>query len=64
MTKITTLVGADITERLFLSRFGELCSDPLFHIRKVSHKTKLGFHDKKYASACKRACNLASGNVM
>ena len=35
MTKITTLVGADITERLFLDRFGELCSDPLFHIRKV-----------------------------
>ncbi|XP_065064452.1 serine/threonine-protein phosphatase 4 regulatory subunit 1-like isoform X2 [Rhopilema esculentum] len=34
MTKITTLVGADITERLFLDRFGELCSDPLFHIRK------------------------------
>lgn len=35
MTKITTLVGADITERLFLDRFGQLCSDPLFHIRKV-----------------------------
>lgn len=29
------LVGRDITERYFLPRFEALCSDPLFHVRKV-----------------------------
>ena len=31
------LVGRDITERYFLPRFELLCSDPLFHVRKVSN---------------------------
>jgi len=35
MTRLTPLVGADIAERIFLSRFGDLCADPLFHVRKV-----------------------------
>lgn len=35
MTKITPLIGGDVTEELFLKRFGDLCADPLFHVRKV-----------------------------
>ena len=38
MTKITPLIGGEVTEKLFLERFGELCADPLFHVRKVSCK--------------------------
>ena len=29
------LVGKDITERIFLPRFAEICTDALFHVRKV-----------------------------
>lgn len=29
------LLGKDMTERLFLLRFCEMCTDPLFHVRKV-----------------------------
>ena len=36
MTKITAVIGSDASEKLFLERFGELCGDPLFHVRKVS----------------------------
>ncbi|KAJ7374717.1 Serine/threonine-protein phosphatase 4 regulatory subunit 1 [Desmophyllum pertusum] len=35
MSKMAPLVGRDITERYFLPRFEHLCSDPLFHVRKV-----------------------------
>ncbi|KAL9974172.1 hypothetical protein ACROYT_G011183 [Oculina patagonica] len=35
MSKMAPLVGRDITERYFLPRFELLCSDPLFHVRKV-----------------------------
>jgi len=35
MTKITCLLGAELTEKLFLDRFGRLCGDALFHVRKV-----------------------------
>ncbi|XP_013391161.1 serine/threonine-protein phosphatase 4 regulatory subunit 1-like isoform X1 [Lingula anatina] len=35
MSKMTPLVGSDMAERLFLPRFVVLCTDPLFHIRKV-----------------------------
>lgn len=35
MTKITCLLGSELTEKLFLDRFGRLCSDALFHVRKV-----------------------------
>lgn len=35
MTKITSVVGGEASERLFLKRFGDLCADPLFHVRKV-----------------------------
>ncbi|XP_029214436.1 serine/threonine-protein phosphatase 4 regulatory subunit 1-like isoform X2 [Acropora muricata] len=35
MSKMAPLVGQDITERYFLPRFKALCSDPLFHVRKV-----------------------------
>jgi len=37
MSKMAPLVGRDITERYFLPRFEVLCSDPLFHVRKVSN---------------------------
>ena len=37
MSKMAPLVGRDITERYFLPRFELLCSDPLFHVRKVSN---------------------------
>ena len=35
MSKMAPLVGRDIAERYFLPRFEVLCSDPLFHVRKV-----------------------------
>jgi len=35
MSKMAPLLGKDITERLFLPRFSEMCTDPLFHVRKV-----------------------------
>ena len=35
MSEMAPLVGQDITERYFLPRFKALCSDPLFHVRKV-----------------------------
>lgn len=35
MSKMAPLVGRDITDRYFLPRFEALCSDPLFHVRKV-----------------------------
>lgn len=35
MSKMSQLLGKDMTERLFLSRFCEMCTDPLFHVRKV-----------------------------
>ncbi|XP_071173427.1 serine/threonine-protein phosphatase 4 regulatory subunit 1-like isoform X7 [Mytilus edulis] len=35
MSKMSQLLGRDMTERLFLSRFCEMCTDPLFHVRKV-----------------------------
>ncbi|CAL1530665.1 unnamed protein product [Lymnaea stagnalis] len=35
MSKMAPLLGKDITERLFLPRFSEMCNDPLFHVRKV-----------------------------
>lgn len=35
MTKITPLIGSEAAERSFLERFGDLCVDPLFHVRKV-----------------------------
>lgn len=41
MSKMAPLVGRDITERYFLPRFELLCSDPLFHVRKVSNSTVL-----------------------
>jgi len=41
MSKMAPLVGRDITERYFLPRFELLCSDPLFHVRKVSSSAVL-----------------------
>ncbi|XP_077982604.1 serine/threonine-protein phosphatase 4 regulatory subunit 1-like isoform X2 [Glandiceps talaboti] len=35
MTKMAPLLGMDITVRVILPRFSELCTDALFHIRKV-----------------------------
>lgn len=35
MSKMAPLIGKDITTRLFLTRFCEMCSDSLFHVRKV-----------------------------
>uniref|UniRef100_A0A2C9JIK6 Uncharacterized protein n=1 Tax=Biomphalaria glabrata TaxID=6526 RepID=A0A2C9JIK6_BIOGL len=35
MSKMAPLLGKDITERHFLPRFSEMCTDPLFHVRKV-----------------------------
>ena len=41
MSKMAPLVGRDITERYFLPRFELLCSDPLFHVRKVRKKGRI-----------------------
>ena len=35
MSKMAPLLGQDMTEREFLPRFCEMCTDPLFHVRKV-----------------------------
>ncbi|BFZ19203.1 hypothetical protein BsWGS_22242 [Bradybaena similaris] len=35
MSKMALLLGKGITERLLLPRFSELCTDPLYHVRKV-----------------------------
>ncbi|CAH1106535.1 unnamed protein product [Psylliodes chrysocephalus] len=35
MSKLAPLLGRDVTERVFLGRFTELCSSPMFYIRKV-----------------------------
>lgn len=35
LSKMAPLVGRAISESLFLERFAALCSDPLFHVRKV-----------------------------
>lgn len=35
MSKMAPMVGKEITERYFLAQFDNLCSDPLFHVRKV-----------------------------
>ena len=35
MSKMAPLVGKDITRRVFMMRFAELCTDALFHVRKV-----------------------------
>ncbi|XP_052229357.1 serine/threonine-protein phosphatase 4 regulatory subunit 1-like isoform X1 [Dreissena polymorpha] len=35
MSKMAPLLGKEMTERVFLDRFCEMCTDPLFHVRKV-----------------------------
>jgi hypothetical protein len=35
MSKMAGSVGKDITERIFLPRFAAMCTDSLFHVRKV-----------------------------
>ena len=35
MSKMAPQVGPDITERIFMPRFAEMCTDALFHVRKV-----------------------------
>merc|ERR1712038_181133 len=35
LSKMAPLVGQEMCVRLFLNRFATLCSDPLFHVRKV-----------------------------
>ena len=29
------MIGREMSERLFLDRFAKLCTDPVFHVRKV-----------------------------
>ncbi|XP_074026001.1 serine/threonine-protein phosphatase 4 regulatory subunit 1 isoform X3 [Leptinotarsa decemlineata] len=35
MSKLAPLLGRDITERVFLKRFIDLCSSPMFYMRKI-----------------------------
>ncbi|KAG5900679.1 hypothetical protein JTB14_005944 [Gonioctena quinquepunctata] len=35
MSKLAPLLGRDITERVFLKRFIDLCASPMFYVRKV-----------------------------
>lgn len=35
LSKMAPLIGKEMSERLFLDRFACLCTDPLFHVRKV-----------------------------
>ena len=60
MSKMAPMVGKEITERYFLGQFDNLCSDPLFHVRKVTFHCvcrfvlnsfifKFGFRDVLYS---------------
>lgn len=44
MTSITPLIGNENAQYSFLRRFGDLCADPLFHVRKVRTKKNLFFY--------------------
>lgn len=35
MTKFAPMLDHDVTKRVFLTRFAQLCNDALFHVRKV-----------------------------
>jgi serine/threonine-protein phosphatase 4 regulatory subunit 1 len=35
MSRLAIIVGKDVTERLLLPRFAEMCTDALFHVRKA-----------------------------
>lgn len=35
MSRLAPLLGAQITERVFLRRFSELCANKVFYVRKV-----------------------------
>lgn len=35
MSRMAPLLGRDVTERVFLKRFAELCSSSMFYTRKV-----------------------------
>lgn len=35
MSRLAPLLGTEITERVFLQRFAELCSNKVFYVRKV-----------------------------
>lgn len=35
MSKMAPLLGREMTEAQFLPRFCEMCTDSLFHVRKV-----------------------------
>ncbi|KAL5021325.1 hypothetical protein ScPMuIL_000480 [Solemya velum] len=35
MSKMAPLLGREMSERLFLKRYSEMCTDPLMHVRKV-----------------------------
>lgn len=35
LSKMAPLIGKENSERIFLDRFAALCTDPLFHVRKV-----------------------------
>ena len=36
MTRLAPLIGIDVTERCLLSKYAVMCTDALFHVRKVS----------------------------
>jgi len=35
LSKMAPMIGREMSERLFLHRFAKLCTDPVFHVRKV-----------------------------
>ena len=35
LSKMAPLIGKEMVESLFLERFAALCTDPLFHVRKL-----------------------------
>lgn len=35
MSKLAPFLGREVTERVFLQRFSQLCSNHMFHVRKV-----------------------------
>lgn len=41
MSKMAPLLGREMSERLFLKRYSEMCTDPLMHVRKVCNELSL-----------------------
>ena len=56
MSKMAPLLGKEITDRHFLPRFSEMCTDPLFHVRKVMQAPLLSSLEIMYHYLYEESC--------